>query len=176
MSPPTHGPHCRTIFCYPRACPDCRQEVYYWSCTCGSHVLFDELGEPWPKHECARRKRLLSLRPSTSGKRTRPLDESNPMLLVRCELCGDKIRRGRMEEHVQMVHGRRKMKRGSPKLRGTLSVSGRKQNPETAAEVANLALGKLMVTCPTCGAGVQNRNLRKHRENKCPNSSQSRKR
>lgn len=162
------------MFCYPRDCPDCRAEVYYWSCTCGSHVLFDQLGEPWPKHECARKKRLLPLRTSPQGQPARELDETNPMLLVRCELCGDKIRRGRMEEHEQVVHQRRKKKRGSLKPRGSLPVSGRIQKPETVAAVADLALGKMMVTCPLCGARVQNRNLRKHRENKCPNRSRSR--
>ncbi len=106
MPPPTHGPHCRTIFCYPRACSDCRQEVYYWSCTCGSHVLFDQLGEPWPKHGCARQKRLLPLRPSSHGQRSRPFDETNPMLFVRCELCDKKVRRGRVEEHERVVHRR----------------------------------------------------------------------
>ena len=108
MPPPTHSPHCRTVCCYPRACPDCRQEVYYWSCTCGSYVLFDQLGEPWPKHECATNKRLLPLRPTPIGGRSRPFDETNPMLFVRCELCGEKVRQGRVEEHERRVHRRGK--------------------------------------------------------------------
>lgn len=108
MPPPTHGPHCRTVFCYPRECPDCGEEVYYWSCTCGSHVLFDELGEPWPKHECTTNKRQLPLRPTPIGGRSRPFDETNPMLFVRCELCGEKVRQGRVEEHEHRVHRRGK--------------------------------------------------------------------
>src|SRR5688572_29340722 len=48
----THGPRCRTRFCRPSRCGDCGAGVYYWSCTCGSKVLFDELGDPWPIHQC----------------------------------------------------------------------------------------------------------------------------
>ena len=36
------------------------------------------------------------------------MDENNPMLFVRCELCGEKVRRGRIEEHERVVHRRGK--------------------------------------------------------------------
>ena len=108
MPAPTHGPHCRTVACYQSTCKECRQEVYYWSCNCGSQVLFDRLGEPWPLHVCARMRRLLPLRPSTHPDRNRLPDETNPMLNVPCEFCGDRVRRGRMEEHQRLVHPWRK--------------------------------------------------------------------
>lgn len=50
MPVPNHGPECRTTT-YPTTCRDCGQEVYVMKCTCGSCVLFDELGEPWTLHE-----------------------------------------------------------------------------------------------------------------------------
>lgn len=106
MPVPTHGPHCRTLFCRPSRCGDCRQEVFYWGCSCGSRVFFDDLGEPWPTHECGRKRSILPLRTYPSGQPTHDLDETNPMLLVRCELCGEKVRRGRVEEHERRVHRR----------------------------------------------------------------------
>ena len=33
------------------ACPDCAKRVFFFSCTCGSKVFFDQLGAPWPHHE-----------------------------------------------------------------------------------------------------------------------------
>lgn len=33
-------------------CRYCDHQVFYFSCACGSKVFFDELGEPWPRHEC----------------------------------------------------------------------------------------------------------------------------
>lgn len=46
-----HGFMCgaRTI---PIRCRYCRASIFYFSCSCGSRVLFEELGQPWPKHRC----------------------------------------------------------------------------------------------------------------------------
>jgi hypothetical protein len=52
MSVPSHGPLCRKIRCYPTVCPTCGEEVYFYKCSCGSKVYFDELSLDWPKHEC----------------------------------------------------------------------------------------------------------------------------
>ena len=104
MPVPAHGPHCRTLFCWPSSCPDCRQEVFYWGCSCGSRVFFDRLGEPWPVHECARTRSLLPLRPPSLSEGDRPPDETNPMLYIACEFCGYRVRRGRMDEHQRRAH------------------------------------------------------------------------
>ncbi len=106
MPVPTHGPQCEKLFCYPSRCADCKQDVFYWGCTCGSRVLFDDLGEPWPTHECGKKRLVVPLRTYPPGQPTRDLDETNPMLRVRCEICGEKVRRGRMEEHKRVVHRR----------------------------------------------------------------------
>jgi len=47
----THGWWCgaRTR---PIRCPSCRAEVFWFSCDCRSSVLFDDLGSPWPVHDC----------------------------------------------------------------------------------------------------------------------------
>ena len=34
-------------------CKYCRAPIFWLSCDCGSSVLFDELGWPWPRHHCA---------------------------------------------------------------------------------------------------------------------------
>lgn len=52
MSVPQHGEHCRTLT-FPTKCRHCGDDVFFFSCTCGSRVFFDELGWPWPEHDCA---------------------------------------------------------------------------------------------------------------------------
>lgn len=51
MSIPTHDITCRT-----RAnqiiCPDCKEKVWFFSCSCGTKVFFNDLGFPWEKHNC----------------------------------------------------------------------------------------------------------------------------
>lgn len=54
MSVPAHGPFCQTKT-YPTRCKDCAQDIFLLQCSCGSIVLFDELGWPWSKHICAGR-------------------------------------------------------------------------------------------------------------------------
>ena len=49
MPIPTHDQNCqRTTI--PTKCRDCGEEVFYFSCTCGSKVFFDSLGGSWPQH------------------------------------------------------------------------------------------------------------------------------
>ena len=52
MSVPGHGVVCRT-HTFPTRCSNCGDEVFFFSCTCGSRVFFDELGWPWLEHDCA---------------------------------------------------------------------------------------------------------------------------
>ena len=51
MSVPRHGVECRTRT-FPTKCSNCGDAVFFFSCTCGSRVLFDQLGWPWPEHDC----------------------------------------------------------------------------------------------------------------------------
>jgi hypothetical protein len=48
---PTHGPCCQTWH-YSTKCWHCGKAIYVLQCTCGSAVLFESLGWPWPEHEC----------------------------------------------------------------------------------------------------------------------------
>ena len=38
--------------CYPTRCRFCRNEVFYYENEEGSKVFFDDLGPPWPVHQC----------------------------------------------------------------------------------------------------------------------------
>lgn len=38
---------------YPLKCKYCGNMIFHFSCDCGSSLLFDELGKPWPLHSCA---------------------------------------------------------------------------------------------------------------------------
>lgn len=51
MSNPTHSSSCRS-WTYPVSCHGCPDEIFVHQCTCGSTVLFDDLGPPWPLHDC----------------------------------------------------------------------------------------------------------------------------
>jgi hypothetical protein len=47
----THGSwcHAKTI---PMTCKYCGEKVFFFFCNCGCKVFFDELGDPWPRHNC----------------------------------------------------------------------------------------------------------------------------
>lgn len=51
MPVPNHREDCQTRI-WRTSCPYCHKQVYYFSCTCGSRVFFDEKGYPWPEHHC----------------------------------------------------------------------------------------------------------------------------
>lgn len=46
-----HGWWCGTKT-FPTKCNRCQQDVFFFSCNCGSAVFFDQLGPPWPIHGC----------------------------------------------------------------------------------------------------------------------------
>lgn len=46
---PSHEPGCTTQL-WRTSCPDCRDGVYFFSCSCGSRVFLDSAGPPWPLH------------------------------------------------------------------------------------------------------------------------------
>ncbi|KAF2990145.1 hypothetical protein MJC1_02805 [Methylocystis sp. MJC1] len=52
MSVPTHGASCQT-WVYPTSCWYCSSSIHVLQCTCGSAVLLNYVGPPWPKHQCA---------------------------------------------------------------------------------------------------------------------------
>ena len=52
---PNHRPSCQTTM-YPTTCHDCGERVFFFSCSCGSAVFFQDRGIPWPIHRCPRRR------------------------------------------------------------------------------------------------------------------------
>jgi hypothetical protein len=59
-------------------CQHCGQQVFFYRSPVGGSVFFDELGSPWPKHECAGTPRSMSanvrtLQTSGSKRRQWPL-------------------------------------------------------------------------------------------------------
>lgn len=49
MSVPTHQAGCQTVT-WRTTCRDCGKPVFFFSCSCGSKIFFDSLGDPWPLH------------------------------------------------------------------------------------------------------------------------------
>lgn len=47
----SHGARCNSRI-WSTLCRYCGQRVFYFTCDCGCKVFFDELGAPWPKHQC----------------------------------------------------------------------------------------------------------------------------
>lgn len=168
MPVPTHGPSCRTAFCYPSRCKDCWAEIFYWACTCGSTLLLDRLGDPWPVHKCAETRPLLPLRPVSSEDRTAGSDLGNPMLFFRCGMCGQLVRQGRLEEHARSVHGlsTRKRSRGNADRSLTMRQWAARLSATPATKVP--AADESSVLCPQCDAEVLPKNLEKHLRKKCP--------
>jgi len=58
-----HGPWCNTKT-FPLNCRDCGERVFYFSCDHESKVFFDELGPPWPQHNCGHIGNPVDNRPS----------------------------------------------------------------------------------------------------------------
>ena len=48
---PSHGPWCETR-AFRAPCQYCDSSVFHFRCSCGSYVVFDSLGAPWPHHDC----------------------------------------------------------------------------------------------------------------------------
>lgn len=47
----SHGKWCGAVT-WPTKCPSCGDPVFFFHCNCGCKVFFDELGSPWPIHDC----------------------------------------------------------------------------------------------------------------------------
>ena len=47
----THGWWCNSVT-WPTKCPSCGGSVFFFQCDCESKVFFNELGPPWPIHDC----------------------------------------------------------------------------------------------------------------------------
>jgi hypothetical protein len=58
MAIPTHDITCITKS-YQMPCPACKEQVWFFSCSCGSKTFFNELGYPWEQHTC--RKHFLEM-------------------------------------------------------------------------------------------------------------------
>ena len=65
-----HGPLICGSRTFPTTCSRCRQAVFYFHCTHGSKVFFDELGHPWPVHNCGAGTTQLSPTPPRPSGRT----------------------------------------------------------------------------------------------------------
>lgn len=65
---PTHGSWCNAVT-WRTKCPSCREPVFFFQCDCGSKIFFDELGIPWPIHNCNTSwgKNLIRTRDSSGG-------------------------------------------------------------------------------------------------------------
>ena len=59
-----HGFYCKT-HTFPTKCRFCGSDVFFFSCDCGSKVFFDELGSPWPVHNCIATGNTTDTRPSS---------------------------------------------------------------------------------------------------------------
>ena len=52
MPSPSHGPDCQSRT-FPTDCLNCAEPIFIYQCSCKSTVLFDELGNGWPRHACS---------------------------------------------------------------------------------------------------------------------------
>ena len=99
-----HGPSCNTIT-FPTRCRLCSTRVFYFSCDCGSKVFFEELGYPWPIHDCLGGNGPVDNTPSTYVSITnvslyRAIDENHGLLpgLVHAPREPDPVAVGKLRE------------------------------------------------------------------------------
>ena len=52
MPSPSHGPDCHSRT-FPTDCRNCTEPIFIYQCSCNSTVVFDELGNGWPRHSCS---------------------------------------------------------------------------------------------------------------------------
>lgn len=78
MPIPTHREGCETRM-WKTSCPDCGKPVWFFSCSCGSKVYFDQKGPPWPQHaeKCTIYNIRLLLEGGSSATQVRKLLESH---------------------------------------------------------------------------------------------------
>lgn len=165
MPVPTHGPRCRTLFCRPSRCGDCGQEVFHWACTCGSHVLFDALGDPWPRHQCTRTK--------SGKKKVRPGDSAQINVKPRnvytygvlssvCAICGKTVRKRELDAHNYWTHGIGKRPPDPAKRSSDLKHSGKSPISSSTRPEAKKSSTKPTVICNVCKQSVRRNRLEKH--------------
>lgn len=176
MPVPTHGPRCRKLFCRPSRCMDCRQEIFHWACTCGSNVLFDKLGEPWPQHKCtgSAASTLGTKKPTKNKGRSNNGTPTNAKPIstytygvssIVCIRCGKSVRKREMDAHNYWTHGiGKKPDPGRP----SRPVENPRLAPGPARRSGAANTNKTLVVCPRCGAKVLEKNLQKHLTKRCP--------
>ncbi len=83
---PNHRLGCRT-YKRPVECLDCGSQVNAVGCSCGSYIQVEELGKPWPKHDCTDLLNDRIIKEKYSGSRLiskkRAYPRKNPKKLVR---------------------------------------------------------------------------------------------
>ena len=63
----SHGPWCRDRSFW-TTCKYCKAQVFFYSCTHGSAVFFDDIGGYWPVHRCKGSNTGSTLRQGLSGR------------------------------------------------------------------------------------------------------------
>lgn len=147
MSVPTHKANCRKLFCRPSYCSGCGRRVFHWACTCGSSVLFDSLGDPWPKHEC---KRMPS---NVQGSKLKKRSTYS-LLSVECSRCGSLVRKQELDAHLYWSHGIGERPDDPVKQSSGSRKSAKLKN--------NKPSKRLMVVCEICNQKVRQARLEKH--------------
>ena len=69
MPTPSHGFACSSRT-FPTSCRFCGDDIFVYQCSCGSVVLFDELGGNWPQHRLACYLKLGDARPPSAEQRS----------------------------------------------------------------------------------------------------------
>lgn len=105
MSVPTHDITCISK-AFQTRCPSCGETVWFFSCSCGSKIYFDQLGYPWEPHECRefRLKREVSLIQNAERLSS---DEIYQMIMAHERRTGVEVD-DKVLEMIEAVLGRRK--------------------------------------------------------------------
>jgi hypothetical protein len=105
MPIPTHNYTCLTK-AFRMECPECSAEVWFFSCTCGSKIFFNDLGHPWEQHIC--RKYFLAEQIKLIQNSDRLSDDEIYQLITKSEKKSGRIVDTATEEILESIIGKRR--------------------------------------------------------------------
>lgn len=151
MPVPTHKPGCQTLHFRPARCNNCDRIVAYWSCSCGSRVLFDETEQPWVKHRCADPTNVTFIKTYTYG-----------VLSTVCPRCGKSVRSKDLNAHNYYTHGIGERPSDLVKQSSSAKRSGRSSASSGPQAKGKRSSKKPTVICKVCNQTMRQSRLEKH--------------
>ena len=159
MGTPSHGPWCGGR-ARPWSCRYCKRKIFWFTCDHGSVRPFDELGPPWPVHDCKERRltqgvslsdrgRFGPLKRKPNGARDKRVESgtgatprNRTSRKPRSERPFQKVRGGSRKEPIRSAQPLRAERPGEERtLKGLIAEVHPRRNVHRAFGVPNTTMG-----------------------------------